>query len=923
MAEDLAYLSCADGGERTVRTTCPYCGVGCGVLAVRGMDGDVTVRGDPAHPANRGRLCSKGAALAETLDLEDRLLRPAIGGRNVDWDEALDHVARGFQRVIDAHGPQAVAFYVSGQLLTEDYYVANKLMKGCIGVANIDTNSRLCMSSSVAGHKRAFGADTVPCSYEDLELADLIVLVGSNAAWCHPVLWQRMLKARREDPARRIVVIDPRRTATAADADLFLPIKPGTDVVLFNGLLNQLRREDAFDWQFLESHTEGFADALSTARESAPSIPAVAAACELDEADVAAFYRLFTRTPRVLSLYSQGVNQSSVGTDKVNSIINCHLTTGRIGRPGMGPFSLTGQPNAMGGREVGGLSNQLAAHMDLENLNERELVQRFWQSPVIADKPGLKAVDLFEAIGCGEVKAVWIMATNPVVSLPDADRVRAALRRCELVVVSDCVGNTDTAALANVLLPAASWGEKDGTVTNSERRITRQRPFIKAPGEARPDWWIVTEVARRMGYADLFPYRGSADIFREHAALSSYENDGKRDFDLGGLLSLSDADYDALEPVQWPVIATDTHAPTDAAQAVGGGTARLFGDGRFFHPNRKARLVAVSARPAAHPVDTEFPLVLNTGRVRDHWHTMTRTGKSARLSAHRSQPDVEIHPDDADAMQLRTGMLVRVISQWGQVTGRAVVTDTQRRGSVFVPMHWNDQFAADGRVGAAINPVTDPNSGQPELKHTPVRIEALPMAWEGFLLCRRRLSAAPAVYWTLHAGGQHWCYQLAGVELVKDFSEWARSQLPNVADAGDDAVEWIEFSDPRAGRHRLAAVQGGRLQACVFVAPRRALLPGREWLAGLFANENLSLADRNSLLAGRPAGGRPESGPIVCACFNVGRNSILAAIAEGAADVDAVGECLKAGTNCGSCRPEIAALIDKTSKAPISRCQTP
>ena len=467
-----------------VKTSCPYCGVGCGVIADRDASGAVTVRGDPLHPANFGRLCAKGSALAETIGLEGRLLAPVVNGQEATWDAALDHVAEGFGRIVREHGPDSVAFYVSGQILTEDYYVINKLAKGFIGTANIDTNSRLCMASSVAGHKRAFGSDTVPGCYEDLETADLLVLVGSNAAWCHPILYQRMVAAKANNPACRIVVIDPRRTATCDGADLHLPLRSGSDSVLFNGLLAHLASRDAIDRAFVDGSTTGAEAALR--QVAGQTVAQTAEICGLAEGAVALFFDWFARTERVVTLYSQGVNQSSSGVDKVNAIINCHLLTGRIGRPGMGPFSLTGQPNAMGGREVGGLANQLAAHMEIENPQHRDIVQRFWQSPVIADKQGLKAVDMFDAIADRRIKAVWIMSTNPLVSLPDADRVRRALDACELVVVSDCMRHTDTTRhAARACCRRSTWGEKDGTVTNSERRISRQRRFLPAPGAAQ------------------------------------------------------------------------------------------------------------------------------------------------------------------------------------------------------------------------------------------------------------------------------------------------------------------------------------------------------------------------------------------------------------------------------------------------------
>src|ERR1700716_3918266 len=463
----------------------------------------------------------------------------------VAWTDALDHVAHRLKHIVARDGPGAVAFYLSGQLLTEDYYVANKLMKGFIGSANVDTNSRLCMASSVAGHRRAFGADTVPGCYDDLDETDLLVLVGSNAAWCHPVLFQRML-ANKQKRGASIVVIDPRRTDSAGDADLFLGLKPGTDTALFSGLLVHLADTGALDQDYIERHTSGFDDSLARARNIAGSIGATALATGLAEADVADFFQLFKNAPRVVTLYSQGVNQSAQGTDKVNAIINCHLATGRIGKPGASPFSLTGQPNAMGGREVGGLANQLAAHMAFTP-PDIDRVRRFWKAPHIATHEGLKAVQMFEAIARGEIKALWVMGTNPAVSLPDADTARAALKKLELFVVSENVISTDTVnAGAHVLLPAQAWGEKSGTVTNSERRISRQRAFLTPPGETKPDWWIVSEVAKRLGFGAAFDFSSVAGGVRGHAAVAAFENGGSRDFDIGALKSLSDEAFDAM-----------------------------------------------------------------------------------------------------------------------------------------------------------------------------------------------------------------------------------------------------------------------------------------------------------------------------------------------------------------------------------------
>ena len=877
------------------KTTCPYCGVGCGVLASVGDDGRVSVRGDPDHPANRGRLCSKGSALGETVDLNGRLLYPEIAGEQASWTTALDLVAQRFSAAIAQHGPDSVAFYVSGQLLTEDYYIANKLMKGYIGSANIDTNSRLCMSSSVAGHKRAFGSDTVPCNYEDLEQAQLIVLVGSNAAWCHPVLYQRIVRAKQDRAGYQVIVIDPRRTDTADLADVFLPIAPGSDVTLFNGLLVYLADHGYDQPLYVQNYTSGADEALQQARVDAPTIDVVAERCGLSTDAVLAFYTRYAQNERVITVYSQGVNQSAQGTDKVNAIINCHLLTGRIGRLGMGPFSFTGQPNAMGGREVGGLANQLAAHMDVTDATHRELVRAFWNAPCIADKPGLKAVDLFRAVDEGRIKALWIMATNPAVSMPDADIVRRALERCEFVVVSDVVRNTDTTTYAHVLLPAAGWGEKSGTVTNSERRISRQRDFLPVPGEAKPDWWIVREVATRMGFGEAFAFASAADIFREHAALSAFRNEGQRDFDLAGLAQIGDSQYDALAPVQWPV---NVRWPQ--------GRPRFFNDGEYFHADRKARLVPVAYRAPVNVTNESFPLILNTGRVRDQWHTMTRTAKAPRLNEHRDEPYVEIHPADAQRYGVVDGALARVVSTHGEVIVRARSDDRQRRGSVFVPMHWNRQFSALAVADALVAPHTDPISGQPQLKYTPVRVSPAPMAWHGFLLTRRELKPWEHVYWTGIKGDGYWRYELAGTTAPAQWPALARQWLC----ASDTNVNWTEYYDARAARYRGARWVGTRLESCLFVAPEATALPDRAWLSSLFAIAQLSDAERQAVLLGKPLVATPDLGPTVCACFSVKQGTIVKAIQEqGLRDVATIGSALKAGTNCGSCIPELKRLL--------------
>lgn len=875
----------------TVRTTCPYCGVGCGLLVTPGGERTVTVAGDPDHPANRGRLCVKGAALPETMGLEGRLLHPVVDGRRASWEDALDRVADGFRAAIRAHGPDAVAFYVSGQLLTEDYYVVNKLAKGFIGTANIDTNSRLCMSSSVAGHSRAFGSDTVPGCYEDLELADLIVLVGSNTAWCHPVLFQRIEAARAARPAMRLVVIDPRRTATAQEADLHLPLRPGSDVALFNGLLAFLAGRGVVDRDFVGRHTHGFAEAVAAAaRDAAP-----ADACDLDPALVTRFYEWFASTPRTITVYSQGVNQSSSGTDKVNAIINCHLATGRIGRPGAGPLSLTGQPNAMGGREVGGLAGTLAAHMDFTDDNVDRL-RRFWGSPSVAARPGLKAVDLFQAVRNGRIKALWIMATNPAVSLCDSGLVREALGTCPLVVVSDAMEATDSTAFGHVLLPALTWAEKDGTVTNSERVISRQRRVLPAPGEARADWWIVSQVAARLGFGAAFPYRSAADIFREHCRLSGFENDGGRDFDLRGLTGV---DYDGLVPVQWPV------------SAPGQETRRLFGNGGFFHPDGRARFVALRARPPRAAVSADWPLLLNTGRIRDQWHTMTRTGLSPRLSAHSPEPCITVHPADAAAFGLSDGAMARIESPLGGIVMTVVLDDAQRVGEVFAPMHWNDRFASAATVDRLIAGHTDPVSGQPELKAAPVRISALPVAWRGLLLSRSTPGTPdPGVVWSRSAGRGHVVTRLCGERPAADWLEWLRALC------GPDG-DWLHYEDRRQGIFRAARLLDGRPDVVFFVSPRGDAW-ALDWLGDLVRAGDLPPEGRAALLAGGVVRNNAR-GPVVCACHHVGRTAILDAVArQGASSLDDIGRLLGAGTGCGSCRPELRRLMAGARAAPVT-----
>ena len=843
------------------RTTCPYCGVGCGVLA--GPDG--AVKGDPDHPANFGRLCSKGSALGETIDLEGRLLHPMVDGMQAPWGEALSLVADQFSNAVAEHGPDSVAFYVSGQLLTEDYYVANKLIKGYIGTANIDTNSRLCMASSVAGHKRAFGTDTVPGTYEDLEEADLIVLVGSNLAWCHPVLHQRIAAAKEARPGMRVINIDPRKTATTDLADIHLRIAPDGDVALFNGLLAHLDAVGAVNADYVSAHVNGFDAAISAARLSDTSETG------LTQAELAEFFTAWTNTAKVVTVYSQGVNQSSSGTDKVNAILNCHLATGRIGAPGCGPFSVTGQPNAMGGREVGGLANMLANHLDIENADHRDAVQDFWESPTICTQAGLKAVDLFQACADGKIKALWVMSTNPAVSLPDADAVAAAIEAVPFVVVSDIMARTDTGDLADVLLPAAGWGEKDGTVTNSERRISRQRSFLPVPGEARADWQIICDVGARMGF-DGFEFDSPAAVFAEYVSLSQAVSGFERDLDLS---IFADIDYASLLPTQWPQ-----------------NDKRFFADGQFYHVDGKAKMLPLTA-----PILAQEGLRLNTGRNRDQWHTMTRTGKAPRLGPHLAEPYVEIHPSDADMIGVEAGDLVRVSNHHGQVILRALVTDRAAPGQMFAPMHWTRQKATQGTTNSTIAPVTDPVSGQPALKAGQVDAVKFDAAWYGFAVSVAEMT--PQLdYAAVSRTQTGWQMEIASLTRPSDWVAMAQ-RVTGISD-GETAV----VLDEATGSARVAISIDGIVQS-LFFASADPVAIARTAVIDLVGTACAPL----SALSGRPASDKPDPGPTICACFNVGRNTLLAAVADGATTVPMLGEATCAGTNCGSCKPELAGLI--------------
>ena len=713
------------------RSTCPYCGVGCGVVIESDATQITGVRGDPEHPANFGRLCTKGSTLALTAApyLRDlRALQPmrrAARGAPllpVAWEAAINEVAQRFTDTVLQHGPDAVGLYLSGQLLTEDYYVFNKLAKGLLGTNNVDTNSRLCMSSAVAGYKQSLGADAPPACYDDLLLAQTVFITGSNMAWAHPVLYRRLEDARGARPGMKIIVADPRRTETAATADLHLQLLPGTDVVLHHALLHVLLWEGLVDMAYVQAHTTGFAALRDRVAEFTPAH--AAKVCGLRAEDIVQAARWFgglddggPRRP-TLSLYCQGLNQSSSGTDKNSTLINLHLATAQIGQPGAGPFSLTGQPNAMGGREVGGLANLLSAHRDLSDPVHRAEVAALWGVADVPANPGKSAVEMFQAAADGEIKALWITCTNPAQSMPDQATVRRALERAEFVVVQEAYANTATVAFADLLLPATSWGEKSGTVTNSERRISRVRAALPAPGQARDDWRIAVDVARlieqrlparRLDGASLFPFDSAESVWNEHR-----DSTRGRDLDITGL------SYALLEqPQQWPF-------PAGASI----GQVRLYGDGRFPTPDGKARFVAPAWRPTAEVRDARYPVSLNTGRLRDQWHGMSRTGTLGRLFAHASEPTLDLHPQEVSRRGWTTGDLVRVSSRRGALVLPVAASESVAPAQAFIAMHWGPEYLAGLGVNALTSSAVCPQSKQPELKHAAVRLERADLPWQ-------------------------------------------------------------------------------------------------------------------------------------------------------------------------------------------------
>ncbi|UUI60101.1 nitrate reductase [Aeromonas salmonicida] len=869
-----------------MNTTCAYCGVGCGIRLSR-EGASWQLKGDEQHPANAGALCVKGASLLESLAFPDRLLYPRWMGQRIGWEEALDTLASRFTAILAESGPQAIGIYLSGQLTTEDYYVANKLMKGYLGSANVDTNSRLCMSSAVVAHQRAFGEDLVPACYEDLELADLVVLTGANTAWTHPVVFRRLQQARARRPELRLVVLDPRRTMTAEQGDLHLALKPGSDVALWNGLCRYLLDSDGWDKAYVAQHVSGFEALAAALDDPAWQLDEVALSCGLSRSDLLGFYQLFSRTPRTVTLFCQGINQSNQGVDKANAIINAHLLCGRIGKPGAAPFSMTGQPNAMGGREVGGLATQLAAHMGFGE-EECDRVQRFWGSPTIVRGPGHKAVALFEAVHRGEIRALWVLGTNPAVSLPDGNRVREALSRCELLVVSEVTANTDTARLAHLLLPAAAWGEKSGTVTNSERTISRQRAFLPLPGEAKPDWWALTQLARRLGFGEGFAYEHEHEIFCEHAALSGFENEGARQFDISGLADLSRAEFEALAPLSWPV---NSDWPK--------GRARLFEDGRFATPDGRARLLPLAQhfppQPESSPRGEDLSLLLNSGRLRDQWHTMTRTGHVPRLQEAEPWPRVRVGAASLLALGAREGDLVRLYNELGEALLLVGLDEGLREGEgeAFLPMHWTDSQCSQGAVNRLIAAVVDPLSGQPMFKQGRVQARAQATRWQG-LWCGRHEWREPVDWWARRPLPEGNCTLLAS---------WSDSPEGLWQRLGAEG-HWLRL--PLKEGWLALALAGDRIEGILLVGERRpdikvdllASLLGTPLQAGALS-QTLSLA-----LAGESR--------LVCSCLRVSEQRIVDAITrQGVSELAGLQALLGCGSNCGTCLPEIDKLLIK------------
>jgi len=921
-----------------IASTCCYCGVGCGVLISAEGDTITGVRGDPRHPANLGRLCSKGNTLHLTASpaiiRQARLLHPHWRSQRMQapqplsWDDALDYATERIESIAAEHGPDALGFYVSGQLLTEDYYVFNKLAKGLLQTNNIDSNSRLCMSSAVAGYKLTLGADAPPACYEDIDQADTLFLAGSNMAYAHPVLFRRVEDARRANPALRIIVADPRRTDTAEIADLYLPLAPGSDVALFHGMLHVLLWDGLVDSAFIEQHTGGFATLKERVREFTPR--EAARLCAIPEADLVRAAHWFAhkehggpRAGATLSMYCQGLNQSADGTAKNAALINLHLAAGQIGRPGAGPLSLTGQPNAMGGREVGAMANLASAHRDLDNEQHRREIAQLWGYDGVPTTPGKTAVEMFEAAAQGQIKFLWIACTNPAQSMPDQTLVRRALERAEFVVVQEAYGGTATARYADLLLPAASWGEKEGTVTNSERRISRVRSAVPPPGAARPDWQIATALARRLearrhpGQSSRFAYDKPEDIWNEHR-----ESTRGRDLDITGL------SYRVLEeqgPQQWPY-------PEGAVT----GRQRLYADGCFATPDGRARFADIAFRPLAEPRDVRYPFSLITGRLRDQWHGMSRTGTIGQLFGHDPEPAVDLHPRDMERLGIADGDLVHLTSRRGSIIVAARASESVARTQAFLAMHWGEEFLSGrgraGEVAPGVNALTSPamcpSSRQPELKHAAVKVlradlpwRLLAMAWlpdDEVVRTQQELRSlmsnvdfAVCVPFGIERRGL--LFRCAGHEPASPATLERIETL-----LGLSGNETLHYADKRHGQRRsMRLCQSGdirRLEAFLLAGD----VASAGWVSELLLQQ-LSAQPYGRLLL-KPGAAAPAAlatrSRQVCSCFDVSEAQIDACLAsaQGAPEqrLLQLQQELRCGTNCGSCLPELRQRVRHT-----------
>ena len=898
--------SLAINTTQVTASTCCYCGVGCGVLIEHDGQNILGVSGDPTHPANFGKLCSKGSSLHLTGDIEARALYPelrlskALARSVTDWDTALEHAANVFADSIREHGPDSVAFYISGQLLTEDYYAFNKLARALVGTNNIDSNSRLCMSSAVAGYKRSLGADAPPCSYEDIELSDCVVIVGSNMAYAHPVLFRRLEEAKSRRPHMKLIVIDPRRTDTCELADLHLAVQPGTDVALFHGLLHVLMRDNLVDHDFIAAHTQGYEALAARVSEYTPDY--VATLCGIAPDQLQTCARWIGESPSVLSLWCMGLNQSTAGSAKNSALINLHLATGQIGRPGAGPFSLTGQPNAMGGRETGSLSNLLPGHRDATNPQHRAEVAEYWGIDSLPANPGLSAIELFEQLQSGTIKALWIACTNPAQSLPDQNRIRQALETCPFVVLQEAFKTTETARYADLLLPAASWGEKEGTVTNSERRISNVRKAVQAPGEARPDWAITVDFAQRLQKRlqpeapALFDFHTPKALFDEFKGLTV-----GRDLDMSGIdRELIDRDG----PQQWPF-------PRGACA----GTPRLYTNGIFPTDSGRAHFLSEPYIAARELRDADYPLTLNTGRLRDHWHGMSRTGTAARLFGHVSEAVLSLNPQDMQRHDVQTGDLVKLISRRGELLLPVNCDDSLLPGQAFLPMHWGDRFLKGG-VNVLTQPAFDPVSKQPELKHSGVRIEKARLTWQFFALIEGNVQQRMEQLRPLCDGFAYLSMSLAGRERSALIVNAASSTAPDPALLHDidrvlglDTGPVMAYDDPRHAIGKRIRIDNQRITGVRLAGETLA----RHWLQTLWLEERIEDSVRRWLLAplSNPPGKDTSQcrDKTLCNCMNVSQSAVTSGIARGL-DLNQLKKQLGCGTQCGSCVPEIKRLIN-------------